>query len=134
MKAMINFVRGVWTKGRHLINHYWVWSGTFLCALYVGLLALYSETVWNWLSNTNAPAWVQAVGPQGLRHMVQPLDVLGVVQVADAQPLFDALDSRIGQHRRMRLFVDRVVDVLPQARNDCVDLLVEVSGLLGGTA
>ncbi|OGP00986.1 MAG: hypothetical protein A3E00_12085 [Curvibacter sp. RIFCSPHIGHO2_12_FULL_63_18] len=62
MKAMINFVRGVWTKGRHLINHYWVWSGTFLCALYVGLLALYSETVWNWLSNTNAPAWVQAVG------------------------------------------------------------------------
>ena len=60
-------------------------------------------------------ALVERVRAQRLRHVVQPLDVGRVVEVADAEALLDALDAVVGQHRRVRLLVDGVVDVLAQA-------------------
>ncbi len=76
-------------------------------------------------------ALVQRMRAQRLRHVVQPLDVLGVVQVADAQTLLDALNPAVGHNRRVRLLVDGVVDVLAQRRDHRVDLLVQVGRLLG---
>ena len=74
-------------------------------------------------------ALVERVRAQRLVHEVQRLDVLRVVEVADAEPLLDALDAVVGQDRRVRLLVDGVVAVLAQARDDLVDLLVHVGRL-----
>ena len=77
---------------------------------------------------------VQAVRPQGLRDVMQPLDVLRVVEVADPQALLHALDPGVGEDGRVGLLVDAVIDVLAQPRNDRVDLLIEVGRLLGRAA
>ncbi len=76
-------------------------------------------------------ALVEGVGPQGLGHVVQPGDVFGVVEVADPKPVLDPVDAGVGQHGRVGLLVDVVVDVLAQRGDDGVDLLVEVRRLLG---
>ena len=75
-------------------------------------------------------ALVERVRLQRLRDVVQPLDVGRVVEVADAQALLDPLDPGVGQDGRVRLLVDGVVDVLAQAGDDPVDLLVQVGRLL----
>ena len=78
-------------------------------------------------------ALVQGVRTQGLRYVVQPRDVFGIVQVADAELVLDAVHARVGEDGRVGLLVDGVVDVLTQGRDDAVDLAVEVGGLLGRT-
>jgi hypothetical protein len=64
--------------------------------------------------------------------VVVEVEVLGVVEVLDAEQRLDAVDALVGQHRRVRLLVDGEVDVLLQARDELVDLVVEVGRLLGG--
>ena len=76
-------------------------------------------------------ALVQRVGAQGLGHVVQPRDVLGVVQVAHVQLVLDPVDARVGQHGRVGFLVDGVVDVLAQARDDAIDLGIGSGALLG---
>ena len=56
----------------------------------------------------------------------------GVVEVADGQLVLDPVDAGVGEHGRVGLLVDVVVDVLAQRGDDGVDLLVEVGRLLGG--
>lgn len=77
MKLMKNSVRGYWTTGRHLVNHHWVWSGTFFGLLDIGLLARFNETFAGWLSHQNAPAWVQAVG--------SVIAILAAISIANSQ-------------------------------------------------
>ncbi len=81
-------------------------------------LALFDEVV--------DVALVQGVGAQGLGHVVQPRDVLGIVEVAHVQPALDPVHARVGQHGRVGLLVDVVVDVLAQGGDDTVDLAVQI--------
>jgi acylphosphatase len=50
----------------------------------------------------------------------------GIVQVADVQLALDPVHARVGQHGRVGLLVDGVVDVLAQGRDDAVDLAVQI--------
>ena len=54
----------------------------------------------------------------------------GLYRFPDAQTLLDPLDAGVGQHRRVRFLVDVVVDVLAQAGNDRVHLLIQVRRFL----
>ncbi len=74
---------------------------------------------------------VERVRAQRLADVVVQRQVLGIVEVVDREDLLDALDALVGQHRRVGLLVDRVVDLALEARDDLVDLDVEVGRLLG---
>ncbi len=78
-------------------------------------------------------ALVQGVRAQGLAHVVQPRDVFGIVEVAHVELALDPIHARVGEHGRVGLLVDVVVDVLAQGRDDAVDLAVEVRGLFART-
>ena len=74
-------------------------------------------------------ALVQRVRAQRLVDVVDELDVRRLVEVVDAEQLLHLLDAVVGQHRRVRLLVDGVVDLALEARDQAVDLDVEVGRL-----
>ncbi len=89
----------------------------------------------------------EGVGAQALVDVVERVDVLGVVEVADRKELLAAGDPGLGQGHRLRLLVDDEValpDLLDlvelalgdrrrpgEPGDDPVDLVVEVGRLLG---
>ncbi len=94
-----------------------------------------------------AIALVQHVGAQRLLHVVVPLDILRVVQIADVEQLLQAQHALFGERRALVLFIDGVVAggvllarllalddfAAGQLGNDAVDLVVFVGGFLAGT-
>ena len=73
----------------------------------------------------------ERVGLQRLRHVVERVDLARVVEIADAEEPLALGDAFLSQHRRAVLLVDRVVDLLPELRDDAVDDEVLVGRLLG---
>ena len=65
--------------------------------------------------------------------MVNRFHVLRVVHVAEPQQPLGFADAFFGQRRGLVFFLDDVIDVLNQFRNDLVDAVVLVGGFLGGT-
>ena len=90
---------------------------------------------------------VQHVGAQRLLHVVVPLDILRVVQIADIEQLLQAQHALFGERRALVLFVDGVVAggvlfarllalddfAADQLGDDAVDLVILVGGFLAGT-
>jgi hypothetical protein len=76
-------------------------------------------------------ALVQRVGAQRLADVVVEVEVLDVVEVVDPEQLLDALDALVGEHRRVGLLVDGVVDLALEARDHLVDPAVPVGRVLG---
>ncbi len=75
----------------------------------------------------------QGMGLQGLVHMVHQIHVRGIVQIARAEHLLDLDVALLGKRRGLGLFLDRVINVLLQARDDAVDLIILVRGIFRGT-
>ena len=78
-------------------------------------------------------ALVQRVRAQALIDVVKDLHVGGIVEIVDAQQVFGAGDAFFRQRCRSMLFVDLIVDVAAELRNDLVDPVVLVGGLFAGT-
>ena len=87
------------------------------------------------------------MGAQRLLHVVVPLDILRVVQIADIEQLLQAQHALFGERRALVLFIDGVVAggvllarllalddfAARQLGNDAVDLVILVGGFLAGT-
>src|ERR1700722_7614757 len=63
--------------------------------------------------------------------MVNDIHVRGIVEVAEAEQLFALGYTLFGQRGGAMLFVERVIDVENQLRNDSVDSVILVGGFLG---
>ena len=74
---------------------------------------------------------IERVRAQRLVDVVNRFHVLRVVHVAEAQQFFGFADAFFGQRGGPVFFLDGVVDVLNQFRNDLVDAVVLVGGFLG---
>ncbi len=70
---------------------------------------------------------------QGLIHVMKGVDVTWVVEVVDLQQPLYLQDPFLRQYRRVRLFIDGVVDILFQKGNNPVDGVIFFRGFLGGT-
>ena len=77
---------------------------------------------------------VEGVGAQRLLHVVEGLDLGGVVEVGDTEELLQLLDPLVGEAHGAGLLVLRVVLLLDEPRDERIDLLVEGGGLLGRPA
>ncbi len=92
-------------------------------------------------------ALVEHVGAQGLLHVMVPLDVLRVVEVADVEQFFELEHTLFGERGALVLFVDGVVAggvlfagllaiddfAADEFGDDAVDLVVLVGGFLAGS-
>ena len=87
---------------------------------------------------------VQHVGTQRLLHVVVPLDILGVVEIADVEQFLEPQHALFGERRGLVLFVDGVVAggvllagllalddfAAGELGDDAVDLVVLIGGFL----
>ena len=76
-------------------------------------------------------AVIKRVGAKRLVDVVNRFHVLRVVHVAEPQQFFGLADAFFGQRGGLVFFIDGVVDILNQFRNDLVDAVVLVGGFLG---
>ncbi len=98
------------------------------------------------LDHVLAVALVEHVGAQRLLHVVVVLDVVGVVEIADAQQLFHLEHALFGERGGLVLLVDGVVAggvllarllafdhfAADQFGDDAVDLVILVGGFFAG--
>ncbi len=77
-------------------------------------------------------ALVEGVGAERLVHVVERVDLAGIVEVRNAQRLLDLGDAVLGQDGVPRLLVDREVGLLLEARDHAVDDVVLLGRFLGG--
>ena len=84
------------------------------------------------LHNVVNIALKKGMGLQRLVHVVHQVHVLGIVEIARVQELFDLDIALFGQGSGLGLLLDGVVNVHFEAGDDAVDLVVFVRGLLGG--
>ena len=107
-----------------------------------------SSTMMTWpsLHHVILVALEHHVGFQRLLHVMVDLDVGGVVEIADAEQLFDLQHAFFGQRDGAVLFVHRVIAggvlfagllafdhfAAHQLRDDAVDLVVLVGGFFAG--
>ena len=70
--------------------------------------------------------FVKRVRPQTLINVVNNFHVRGVVQIAEPQQPFAFADAFFSERRSAVLFVERVIDLFDQFRNDFVDLEIFV--------
>jgi len=73
---------------------------------------------------------VQRVRAERLLDVVEGLDLLGVIEVRDAQPRLDLLHALVAEHHRARLLVDGCSRDRGSAGDDLVDLVVFVGRFL----
>ena len=57
----------------------------------------------------------------------------GIVEIVDAEQVFGAGYAFLGQRCGSMLFIDLIVDIAAELRNDLVDLVVLVGGFVAGT-